>query len=150
MIPSSRHLVTTTPRKARCNQCRRTVLDGIEMGAPYRVDAIPITVEGELHARLRGLLTYRILARRIALREALDIAADHTKGRPPVCAVHDCTPVNPGHIDARHVGAFSAITVDAPAETPEQSADQDALFVITGRFAGARVIAVPAADDCPF
>lgn len=147
--PNSSHLVTTTPRRATCHRCRRVVLEGVEMGAPYRVDAIPLTLAGELAARLEHRNTYRVLAGRIALREPLDIAADTTRGRPPVCATHSCAPINPSHVDPTHAARFAELAADTPKTTPDEEREQHTLFVLTGAFAGAKVIAITD-EDPPF
>lgn len=144
------HLITTTPRRATCWRCRRVTLEGTEMGAPYRVDAIPLNLHGELDARLHGRNTYRVIAGRLALREPHDIAADTRKGRPPVCATHSCAPVNPHHVDPAHAGTFVALTAEPLEENPEPAGEQHAMFVLTGRFAGAQLTAIPVDDpDLP-
>lgn len=148
-MSAGRHLVTTPPRRVTCARCRRIVLEGIEMGAPYSVDAIPLNLPGELDARLHGRTTYRVLAGRLALREPTDIAADTSKGRPAVCATHSCTPVNPAHIDPAHAGTFLGLAAEGAEPTPEQGVEQHAMFVITGKFAGARVTTVPVDDTHP-
>lgn len=151
MTAPSRHLVTTTPRRATCGRCKRVVLEGIADGMPYRVDALPLTLTGEVHARIAGHMTYRLLTGRLIHRDQYDIALDARTGRPPVAATHTCTPVDPSHIDPTHAATFAALTTEPPATTTdEQDTEQHSLFVLTGAFAGARVIAVPADDQPPF
>jgi hypothetical protein len=147
--PRSRHLVSTTPRRATCPRCRRTVLDGIDFGTPYRVDAIPLTLTGELAARLEERGTYRLQAERFVRREHLDIAADTERGRPAVCAAHSCAPVNPSHVDAQHVAAFIDLVVEKSPASPEKEHEQGALLVLTGAFAGAQVLTIPVDTDTP-
>lgn len=148
--PNSRHLISTTPRRARCTRCRRTVLDGIDTGVPYRVDAIPLNLHGELAALITGRTSYRVSGQHLTWRDPNNIAADTHRGRPPVCATHSCDPVDPTHLDPTHIHRFTELATETPPTTPPKDREQHALFVLTGAFAGARVIAVPADDQPPF
>jgi hypothetical protein len=152
MTAPSKHLITTAPRRTKCERCKRVVLDGIADGMAYRADAIPLNPHGELAARIAGRRAYRVLAGRLVQRDQYDIASDTHRGRPAVAAAHTCAPVDPTHIDPAHIAVFLKLTSDpVPEATPEEDQEQRSLFVISGRFAGARVIAVPAEDlECPF
>lgn len=151
-MSAGQHLITTAPRRTTCERCKRVVLDGIADGMPYRADAIPLNTHGELAALTTGRRLYRILAERLTPRDHYDMASDVRFGRPAVTATHTCTPVDPTHIDPGHIAVFLKLTADpTPEATPEQDQEQASLFVISGRFAGARVIAVEPADlECPF
>lgn len=151
MTASSRHMVTTAPRRSTCNTCRRVVLDGLSDGLPYRVDAAPLNLTGEVAARIAGRMTYRLLTGRFYRRDQYDVALDARTGRPAVTATHTCTPIDPTHIDPSHAPALMQLTADpTPISTDDEDLEQHSLFVITGTFAGAHVIAVPADDPPPF
>lgn len=151
MIAPSRHLVTTAPRRDTCPRCKRVVLDGLADGWPYRVDALPLTLTGEVQARIAGLMTYRLRAGRLTRRDQYDVALDDRHGRPPVSATHNCAPIDPSHIDPAHIATFAALTAESvPVASDDEAVEQHSLFVITGALAGTRVIAVPADDLPPF
>ncbi|GEL17662.1 hypothetical protein [Pseudonocardia asaccharolytica] len=150
MSASSRHLVTTAPRRGTCPRCRRVVLEGISDGWPYHVDAIPLNLHGELHARTTGRNSYWLLAGRIYLREAHNIALDARDGRPAVVATHSCEPIQLDHIDPTYVATLAALTADEASKATEpKGQEQNSLFVLTGAFAGAQVTVVPVDDDRP-
>lgn len=145
------HLVTTPPRRSICASCKRVVVDGITDGLAYRIDPAPLNLLGEVTARVAGRNTYRLIAGRPYIREHNDIEGDTRRGRPPVAATHTCTPIDPSHLDPAHVKAFTPLIREpTPEATEDQNQEQNSLFVITGVFAGARVIAVPADDPPPF
>jgi hypothetical protein len=152
MSANGHHLITTTPRRTKCERCKRVVLDGIADGMAYRADAIPLNLHGEVAARLAGRSCYRLLASRLVHRDHNDIATDARRGRPPVAATHTCDPVARNHIDTTHIAAFLKLTAPpTPEATPEEDHEQHCLFILTGAFAGARITAVTVNDDpAPF
>lgn len=105
MIANTQYLINRAPSATRCHRCKRVTLSGIDCGMPYHVDAYPLTLEGELHARLAGAPVYRLIAGFITYREAVHIADDY-----PVIAEHRCTPVVPADIAIPHIPAFLALT----------------------------------------
>lgn len=114
MIANTQYLITTAPSTTRCHRCKRVTLSGLDAGMPYNVDAIPLTLTGELHARLTGRAIYRLIAGYINYREAAHITAGNNH---PVIAAHRCTPIDPSHIAANHVPMFLALT--EPPHEPE-------------------------------
>lgn len=107
MVANTQHLINTAPTATRCHRCKRVTLSGLDCGMPYNVDAVPLTLEGELHARLADRAMYRLIAGFVAYREAVHIRPD---SRHPVMASHSCTPIDPTHIAAEHVGEFLRLT----------------------------------------
>lgn len=107
MIANTQYLINTTPSPTRCHRCRTVTLSGLDCGMPYMVDALPLTLQGELHARLAGRALYRLVAGYITYREAVHIHPDATH---PVIASHKCTPVDPTHIASEHVPTFLRLT----------------------------------------
>jgi hypothetical protein len=128
----SRHFVTTWPRRGRCPQCGRLVLDGIEEGLPYRVTPIPLTLHGELAARLAGAATYRLIAGTIVRRTPEDTAAETPGTRPPVYAWHRCASVDPHHISIAHIPATQRLITNRNmnTSTPERDTDQQRLITL--------------------
>jgi hypothetical protein len=145
------HFVTTWPRRATCHHCGRLVLDGIAEGHPYRVDPAPLTLAGELAARLAGRLTYWLLAGHVTLRFPEAIAAETLSTRPPVFAAHDCSPLDPTAISLEHITTTNRLIVDKSMETAtqQQDADHDALLTIADVLAG-RVTESPDDEEPPF
>lgn len=107
MIANTAFLINTAPSATRCNRCKRVTLSGLDAGMPYSVDALPLTLEGELHARLAGRPVYRLIAGFVAYREAVHVRPGNDY---PVIAAHRCTPVVPAHIAGAHVPDFLALT----------------------------------------
>lgn len=144
------HLVTTRPRRTTCERCKRVVLDGIADGLPYRADAAPLNTAGELAARLQGRHAYRVINRRLHHRDHHDVANDIRRGRPPVTADHRCTPIDPTHLDPRWIRLFTELVTDpTPVATEDDNTEQHALLILTGAFAGTKVLAIPADHEPP-
>lgn len=115
MIANTQYLINTMPSVARCNRCKRVTLSGLDAGMPYAVDAIPLTLIGELHARQAGRAMYRLIAGYVTYREAVHIRPGYDY---PVIAAHRCTPVEPGHVAAEHVPELMRMT-EPPRPTEE-------------------------------
>lgn len=145
-----RHMVTTQPRPGRCPRCRRIVLNGIADGMSYSVDPTPVTLPGEIHHRVAGRMTYRLLAGRFFPRDANDIALDARHGRPPVAPTHTCTRIDPSHIEPKHAPLFAKLTEEIVTVESTHNPEQYSLLVVSGEKAGMRVVAIPADDDPPF
>ncbi len=56
------HLVSTVARRAKCPDCRATVLSGLDEGIPVRVEPEPVDPAGELAALCDGRRTYGLVA----------------------------------------------------------------------------------------
>jgi len=130
------HAVCTWPRLTICHRCNRQVLDGLDAGMAYRVDVIPLTLEGEVCARLNDQRTYRIASRHVFLRELPDIHATSDGNRPPVVAEHICAPIDTRHISQADTPDVIALIKDRYLDkaTPEQNREQVALLTIAGQF----------------
>lgn len=147
----SRHFVTTWPRRTTCPRCRRVVLDGIEEGLPYRIDPVPLTLPGELHAQLTGNRTYWQLANHIVRRTTENITAETPGTRPPVYAWHQCQPPDLIHISAQHIPDTQRLITDKYLQTatPDQDTDQGCLITITDVLNG-YVTESPDDQEVPF
>lgn len=77
----------TRAQPATCGRCRAALLRAIVEGVPCRVDAVPATLRGELHARLRGKLSYEMRGPTILYREPERIAGG---ARGPILIEHRC------------------------------------------------------------
>lgn len=145
------HLVTTWPRRAVCSYCGRLVLEGLDLGVPYRVDAIPLTLTAEVKARLIGRRTYGIVSRHVFLRGMVDITAAAGTDGPPVVTDHTCAPVDVGDIAQEHVAELIAMTRDRYLEpaTSVQQAEQDGALLLHAAV-GVRVFDSPDDEEPPF
>ena len=120
----SQHLISTPPNRSWCNNCGRLTLSGLDAGVPYTVDAAPLTLLGEIQARLAGRVTYRLVAGFIWYRELSDIQAGKSQ---PVLAEHSCDPIQPEHVDPAHIAAVLPLTAD-----PFVAPGNNTLFVAAG------------------
>lgn len=147
----SRYFVSTWPRRSTCPRCTRLVLDGLDDGQPYRIDPAPLTVAGELAARLTNRWTYRLVAGHLVLRWPETITAETPDTRPPVFAQHNCSPLDPAVISPQHITATNRLLADKGMETAtkQQDTDQTALITISDVLAG-RVTASPDDEEPPF
>lgn len=132
----SQHLVSTKPSRSHCHLCGRPTLCGLDTGVSYTVDLVPLTVAGELTARLQERSTYRLEAGFVMYRGLSDIRATATA---PVLATHSCTPINLEHIDQTQVAAVSRYLV------PHDVVDPDVLFQM-----GSDDVFTPDNADPPF
>lgn len=115
MAANTAYLINIAPSATRCHQCKRVTLSGLDCGMPYNVDALPLTPQGELHARLAGRPVYRLIAGFIAYREAEHIRPGNNH---PVVAQHACAPVLLEHIAALHVPTLLRLTEPPTAAEP--------------------------------
>lgn len=142
----SRHFITTPPRLTECSRCKRTMIDGTDSGVPYRVDAIPLTLQGELAARVSGRATYRTVHKdsfmSVVYRTVGDIKRE-TGG--PVVANHSCAPVAVEHIHVADVAAIREFLDHCKPAAVEQDHDQ---LLLLNRELGAVVTELP--TDPPF
>ena len=104
----SQHLVSTLPSRGHCHLCGRPILCGLDAGMTYRVDLVPLNLNGELVARLGNRVTYRLNAGFVMYRELADIRAGQEH---PVLATHICDPIDPAHIDQARVSSVSRYLV---------------------------------------
>jgi hypothetical protein len=71
----------------RCHRCGAAGVEAVAEGVRCRVDAIPVTIPGELHARLNGKQSYELRGRFLIVREPERIRGGK---RGPVLVDHKC------------------------------------------------------------
>jgi hypothetical protein len=97
----------------RCPRCGAAGIRAIAEGVPCRLDAVPVSLLGELHARLAGKQSYELRGSFLICREPERIAGG---ARGPILVEHKCGNPIPVHHRA-HVFA-------SPVASEESSDDE--------------------------
>lgn len=123
------NLISRRPRCRPCPKCGRLNLLGIDEGVPFRVEPLPLTVQGEIRALLNGQITYGIHAGYVCFRDQGRMTLDAKWGRPPVCATHKCDfVITSKDIEPGAVGAIVKLIDRATAEkarNPDREESED-------------------------
>ena len=138
---TSQHLISKPCVRAVCRRCRRTVLDGVDQGLPYRVDPAPLNIIGELVALASGRSSYRRVAQVFMVRrEQWNIATDVVKGRPLVLADHSCVAPISILLDEKRIVDVVRILATATMQDETDRVLHNAMLTVLGEFPCARVI----------
>jgi hypothetical protein len=120
------------------------VLDGLDQGLPYRVEALPLNIIGELVAHFSGRSSYRRVASVFMVRrEQWNIMTDAVKGRPLVLADHSCVAPIPILLDAKRALDVVRILATATEQDETDRVLHNAALTVLGEFPCARVIDPP-------
>jgi hypothetical protein len=122
---------------------------GIDEGMPYRISPIPLTLEGEVHMRQLGFITYGLHSDYFCHRTAGRIQLDLRHPRPPVFATHKCffdLPVEFIQASAVPLTMKAIEHASLEAETqnegePPPEVDVNAMFTIAELLSG-KVVAI--------
>lgn len=126
-------------RLTKCCNCGVSLFVGIGEGIPYKIDPVPITVQGELMARMQGRLTLGMdYGYHFYYRDELRM---RLKPRPAVVTEHKCGLVLFDHVDIEWIPTFTRI-VDELTKRPEEDESEEemeALYTLHSEL-GAKVL----------
>lgn len=109
------------------------MLTGIDEGMPYRVDIIPLTIAGEIQARLTGRRMYALQAGYVCYRDGGRMTLDAKYGHPAVLANHRCGEPLAHLADTEHIGAITKLVQQITSHPPYgevEEKEEDAIFSI--------------------